>query len=89
MINELEPGHFALNVLGEQLRTGVPESVRNLALTFGSETSRGHRASCATAYGLARLRCDMSLGWTPLSISPHTTTGPPNALFRSERRLAG
>jgi O-methyltransferase domain/Dimerisation domain len=39
VIDELEPGRFALNVLGEQLRTGVPGSVRNLALTFGSEQS--------------------------------------------------
>jgi len=39
VIDELEPDRFALNVLGEQLRTGVPGSVRNLALTFGSEQS--------------------------------------------------
>src|SRR4029077_14690744 len=37
VIDELEPGRFALNAMGEQLRTGVPGSVRNLALTFGSE----------------------------------------------------
>jgi hypothetical protein len=37
VIDELSPGHFALNALGAQLRNGVPDSVRNLALTFGSE----------------------------------------------------
>ena len=37
VIDELEPGRFALNAMGEQLRTGAPDSVRNLALTFGSE----------------------------------------------------
>jgi precorrin-6B methylase 2 len=37
VIDELEPGRFGLNALGAQLRTGVPDSVRNLALTFGSE----------------------------------------------------
>jgi hypothetical protein len=36
VIDELEPGRFALNA-GEQLRTGVPGSVRNRALSFGSE----------------------------------------------------
>jgi hypothetical protein len=39
VIDELDSGRFALNVVGEPLRTGVPESVRNLALTFGSERS--------------------------------------------------
>ena len=37
VIDELEPGRFALNAMGEQLRTGAPGSVRNLALSFGSE----------------------------------------------------
>jgi len=37
VIDELEPGRFALNEMGEQLRGGVPDSVRNLALMFGSE----------------------------------------------------
>ena len=37
VIDELEPGRFALNALGAELRTGVPDSVRNLALMFGSE----------------------------------------------------
>ena len=37
VIDELEPGRFALNEMGEQLRSGVPDSVRNLALMFGSE----------------------------------------------------
>ncbi len=37
VIDELEPGRFALNALGEQLRIGAPDSLRNLALTFGSE----------------------------------------------------
>jgi len=37
VIEELEPGRFALNEMGEQLRGGVPDSVRNLALMFGSE----------------------------------------------------
>jgi hypothetical protein len=37
VVDELESGLFALNALGEQLRTGVPDSVRNLALIFGSE----------------------------------------------------
>lgn len=37
VVDELEPGRFALNAMGEQLRTGVPGSVRNLALTLGSE----------------------------------------------------
>jgi hypothetical protein len=37
VIDELEPGRFALNAVGEQLRTSAPDSVRNLALTFGGE----------------------------------------------------
>jgi hypothetical protein len=37
LIDELEPGRFALNVLGEKLRTDVPDSERNLALMYGSE----------------------------------------------------
>jgi hypothetical protein len=37
LIDELEPGRFALNAPGEQLRTGAPGSVRNLALVEGSE----------------------------------------------------
>lgn len=37
VIDELEPGRFALNAMGEQLRTEVPNSVRNLALTHGSD----------------------------------------------------
>lgn len=37
VVDELEPGRFALNAMGEPLRAGVPGSVRNLALTFGSE----------------------------------------------------
>jgi precorrin-6B methylase 2 len=37
VIDELEPGRFALNALGAQLRTGVPDSVGNLALMYGSE----------------------------------------------------
>jgi len=37
VIDELEPGRFALNAMGDQLRTDAPDSVRNLALLFGSE----------------------------------------------------
>jgi len=37
VVDELEPGRFALTAMGEQLRTGVPGSVRNIALTWGSE----------------------------------------------------
>lgn len=37
LIDEVEPGRFALNAMGEQLRTGVPDSVLNLALNSGSE----------------------------------------------------
>jgi orsellinic acid C2-O-methyltransferase len=37
VVDEVEPGRFALTALGAQLRTDVPDSVRNLALTHGSE----------------------------------------------------
>ena len=37
VIDEIEPDRFALNASGGQLRAGVPHSVRNLALMFGSE----------------------------------------------------
>ncbi len=37
VIDELQPGRFALNALGGRLRTGVPDSVRNLVLLLGSE----------------------------------------------------
>src|SRR5690349_17430259 len=37
VIDELEPGRFALNATGEQLRAGAPDSERNAALSFGSE----------------------------------------------------
>ena len=37
VIDEAEPDRFALTALGVQLRTGVADSVRNLALMFGSE----------------------------------------------------
>ena len=39
VLDETEPGRFTLTRLGAQLRTGVPGSVRNLALMFGSERS--------------------------------------------------
>src|SRR5258708_12874796 len=39
VLDETEPGRFALTPLGAPLRTGVPGSVRNLALMFGSERS--------------------------------------------------
>jgi len=37
VVDEHESGRFALTPLGEQLRTGVPGSLRNLALMFGGE----------------------------------------------------
>jgi precorrin-6B methylase 2 len=40
VIDELEPGRFTLNKFGAQLRAGVPDSVRNLALMYGSEVWR-------------------------------------------------
>ena len=39
IVDEIEPGRFALTPLGAQLRTDVENSVRNLALMFGSERS--------------------------------------------------
>lgn len=35
--DEIEPGCFGLTSLGDRLRTGVPGSLRNFALLFGSE----------------------------------------------------
>lgn len=37
LVDEHEPGRFALTPLGEQLRTGIPGSQRNLALMVGGE----------------------------------------------------
>ena len=37
VVDEVEPDRFALTALGAQLRTEFPDSVRNLALSFGSE----------------------------------------------------
>lgn len=37
VVDEHESGRFALTPLGEQLRTGVPGSQRNLAMMFGGE----------------------------------------------------
>jgi hypothetical protein len=37
LVEELEPGRFALTAAGSQLRSNVPGSMRNLALMFGGE----------------------------------------------------
>jgi Dimerisation domain len=37
LIEELEPGRFALTAAGSQLRSNVPGSMRNIALMFGGE----------------------------------------------------
>jgi orsellinic acid C2-O-methyltransferase len=37
VVDEIEPGLFALTALGAQLRKDVPGSVRNLALMFGAQ----------------------------------------------------
>jgi orsellinic acid C2-O-methyltransferase len=37
LLDEVEPGRFALTALGAQLRTAVPGSLRNRALLFGGE----------------------------------------------------
>jgi hypothetical protein len=37
LLDEVEPGQFALTALGAQLRTAVPGSLRNRALLFGGE----------------------------------------------------
>lgn len=37
LLDEVEPGRFALTPLGGSLRTGVPGSLRNLALMYGGE----------------------------------------------------
>ena len=39
LLDEIEPGRFALTVGSAYLRTGVPGSLRNLALMFGGEQS--------------------------------------------------
>jgi len=39
LLDEVEPGRFALAAPGDQLRTGVPGSMRNLAMMFGGERS--------------------------------------------------
>jgi hypothetical protein len=37
VVDEREPGYFALTPLGSQLRTGVPRSLRSLALLYGGD----------------------------------------------------
>ena len=39
LLEEIEPGCFALTELGDQLRTGVSGSLRNFALMFGGDRS--------------------------------------------------
>lgn len=39
LLEEVEPSQFALTALGDQLRTGAPDSLRNFALMFGGERS--------------------------------------------------
>ena len=37
LVEEFEPGRFALTAAGSQLRSNVPGSMRNIALMFGGE----------------------------------------------------
>jgi len=71
VIDELEPGRFALNALGAQLRTGLPDSVRNLALMYGSEAWRSW-SELRYSVQTGPRRSSMSSGWSSLSASPKT-----------------